>query len=367
MVSFAFEHAMFNFEVLRNHVRRRLGGQPVWLIAGLAVPLLWAACAIASGYEIRQGFVFVMRNAKYLTLWNAGFTWLYVTTCWLGWISQPAGQEEEELPLTGYQRRLHHLVDLGLLPLLCALAACIVFAVLLVFTGEPFAHGNYEVSMFWSEGGILNPWSWRMVLVAGVILSGSTLVLAAGLLIDRLCPWKPLTIALLPAAAVLAHFAIRRTEWDFFRFTYRQTSGYSVWLFAAVLALMLILLVLAAYAPRWLRWTAGGVVVIIIAALAVIALAQTPGGHDSELEGVAHVLGDLRFVTAWFAGHLHPLLNISVIMESFPSTVVIKNPAGIADAPWRIPLWFGAGVYPLALCLVTGVLYVAGGCRRARD
>lgn len=358
---------MVNLEVLRNHAGRRLGNQPAWLIAGLAVPLLWAACSIAAGYEVRQGFAFIMRSAKYLALWNAGFCWLYLTTFWLGRLSGGTEAEPEELPLTGYQRRLHYLIDLGLLPLLGALAACIIFPVLLVYTGEPYGHGAFEKSMFWVEGGIVNPWTWRMILVAGVILSGGGLVLAAGLLIDRLCPWKPLAIALLPAAGALAHFAIRRGEWDFFRFTYRQTSGYSPWLFLAVLATILAMLAIAAWAPRWLRWTVGGILAVLIGALAVVAMAQHPGSHDPELAGLSRLAGDLRFVTAWFAGHLHPLLNISLLMESFPSSVVLENPGSGADQPWRIPLWLGAGVYPLGICLAMALFFVLGGRTRHRD
>ncbi|HES58198.1 MAG TPA: hypothetical protein ENO21_02080, partial [Firmicutes bacterium] len=341
---------MLNLEVLRNHMARKLGSQPLWLICGLAGSLLFAAFAISLGYEVRQGFVFTMKTAKSLVLWNIGYTWFYITIFWLGRLTSGDEPEHEELPLSGYQRRLHYLVDLGMLPLICALAACVVFAVLLVFTGEPYAHGAHEKSMFWVEGGVLNPWAWRMALVAAVILSGSTLVLAAGLLIDRLCPWKPLAIALLPAVGTLAHFAIRRGEWDFFRFTYRQTSGYSPWLFLAVLAAMLAILVISAWSPRWLRWTAGGMLAAGIGALAVVAMAQQPGSHDPELAGLSRIAGDLRFVTAWYAGHLHPLLNISLLLESFPSSVVIDNPLAGTDQPWRIPLWLGAAVYPLALC-----------------
>jgi hypothetical protein len=395
-----------SWELLRRGALRQAGGRAELQLvaAGLAGPLLNCGWTVLRPFELARAYHSLLQCAVWLAAWYTLFT---VLCCVLHWLRPRAGREDEDtrhLPLSAAHFYLRRCLELGQAPLLVLALSLPLWFIVLAFVQLPYGQQYVSYTYSWNADWTATSWPLRLLL-ATLALPGAVLVpLAAGITLSELGPparqdaWRGmLRSAVLLLAVAGAYILLRHIEYDYFRMAYRQTRGYDWQGFVVPLALLLAGAFAVGLLSRRQRVATLGVAAVLGGALLLGAV--LPGREAAAYRALlrsAH-LADGRFAAGWALGHLSAPQNVRLLLERTSSNVLIaaaelkepEYPHFPQDVPEevldqaqahyagaykeyelhyaklpRIPLWFGAAVYPSLLSLLVFGGLLVGNLRR---
>jgi hypothetical protein len=390
------------FELLRVDARRCLSAQPGWLLAGVAGPLALCLHTILRPFDLRASYGHLVQCAIWLAGWYTAFTIFYTVAGWLRPLRPEAEAELRHLPLGPLHFLLRRWIELGLLPLVTLVLSLPFWLAVLAYSGVPYGQQWAAEEWLWNTGGtFLNLWSARVIWATLAMVGGLLLPLGFVLWLDATLRPALLRIPALLGLAIGGYFGVARLAAGYGQWSadygplimcYRQTRGYHTTAFLLAPGALLLLALLSGLLPRGLR--IGLALLAGLGAAVLLLLPLLPRGDLLPLREALDTpcLRDLRQGVAFSLGHLSAPKNVRLIFGSLRSNVLLTPGASVIEPAYpymesdpklseaensqrwekaysayqaamgsyarqisalpRLPLWFGAGLWPLLLGLL---------------
>jgi len=365
-----------SWELIGWRIRYTLARQQTALLLGLVGPTLiigWTIFMPLNLLTVQES----LRHALYLlAAWYILFTEVYVLIVWLRPRQQRDEEQLEHLPLSATQFFIHRFIDVALIPIAVAILSLPLFLVLLVYVGVPYTMRHelsYTLRVDDTGSGYITwarlptPWGWRMFFVGLNLISATFLPLMLAMLLERLISWTPARAIMLLGLTAATYFVIKRAVYEYFYVCYRQTRGYNPVPFVLVFLLLLLIPFLISWLTPRGRIALGVALAVLIGALALLPYLQhgLPGQRTTAT--IRDALGDTRYALGYYICHFSPKENISLLLYSYTSSVLIDNHRKGDLIPRRVSVWVGAGLYPPLICVLAFTGMLAGTTLRRRQ
>ncbi len=309
-------------------------------------------------FNLRQGYDLTRFFAQYSSVFFALFTTLYVTSRWL---VPHEGVEEYELshlPLSETHWFACRVIDLCAVPLAVLLLLLPVYGIMLLLYAPPY--GVSETTWVWRIGEedsyprFSQPYAIRIFWTHLTLAYSALMPAAVAVMLRETVRWPLLRIIVLFALEVGAYLSCHRIRYEYLELAYKKTSALSFPPFLMLAILLIALPILVGWLNKRVRAWLAAIATACVAVFAALPYLQYAFLGVNTTAWLRNTLGDMRYAMACFFGHLDPLENNRLLLDSYASALLF--PDGFFP-PHRISIWVGAGIYPIffALWLIIGL------------
>jgi hypothetical protein len=394
------ERPAISWEVLRRSARRMLAQrfERGATAVGVVGPLLICGWTVARPFDLRQSYHHLVQCLIWLAAWYTLFAMFYIVLTWMRPRRHREGEDLAHLPLPATHFLVQRAIELGLVPLRCLALSLPLWFIVIAYIGIPY--GEQWVDSAWTWAGAEVPLLWvaRIGWSTANLLAATLLPLGVALLISETVRSAATRILLLVLPAAGLYLLVRFYE-EHFRMPYRATVGYPAGWFLLVPLLLLCALTagqLISVRVRLALLTVAG----MLAVSGAFLLHTDNLNYRNRVYKADPMLRCFKYSAVWLAGQMDPPHNVRLLMDSLQSNVLLVNgpvptapdyAAMFPDANYdeagykkqhddyqeqyelyekrvaampRIAMWFGAGLMPLLVPLLSFAGLMLGARKR---